>query len=232
MGVHGWEGQVPGAERHPGGKGQWARGWGLEGQHLGAKGDVGGGGPGAKDGVWALGGTNPAASTWGAGASCTRRQGEVKGWPAGVREGEEGRAGLGAAAGVQAPHWARQAGRASRQAGKRATCTARGRPFAVLVSAPALFCLQRSLCRTQHAGTPPLLQSKTGLANLHTSHCLGSGEIVISALGDPEGNAKGGFVLLDGETFEVCVHCTCPPARFPAFSASLTASSPSPICPL
>ncbi|NXC04619.1 SBP1 oxidase, partial [Orthonyx spaldingii] len=37
----------------------------------------------------------------------------------------------------------------------------------------------------------------------HTSHCLGSGEILISCLGDPEGNGKGTFVLLDGETFEV-----------------------------
>ncbi|KAM4662206.1 methanethiol oxidase [Discoglossus pictus] len=45
--------------------------------------------------------------------------------------------------------------------------------------------------------------SKCNLGNLHTSHCLGSGEIMISALGDPCGNAKGGFVLLDGETFEV-----------------------------
>ncbi|NP_001087138.1 methanethiol oxidase [Xenopus laevis] len=44
---------------------------------------------------------------------------------------------------------------------------------------------------------------KCGLANLHTSHCLGCGEIMISALGDPCGNGKGGFVLLDGETFEV-----------------------------
>ncbi|MCP6646236.1 selenium-binding family protein, partial [Klebsiella pneumoniae] len=26
---------------------------------------------------------------------------------------------------------------------------------------------------------------------------------MISSLGDPQGNAKGGFVLLDGETFEV-----------------------------
>ncbi|KAI8519404.1 methanethiol oxidase-like isoform X2 [Branchiostoma floridae x Branchiostoma belcheri] len=44
---------------------------------------------------------------------------------------------------------------------------------------------------------------KTGLANPHTTHCLGSGEIMISTIGDPSGNAKGGFVLLDGETFEV-----------------------------
>ncbi|KAL8184770.1 UNVERIFIED_CONTAM: Methanethiol oxidase [Gekko kuhli] len=44
---------------------------------------------------------------------------------------------------------------------------------------------------------------KCDLAFPHTSHCLGSGEIMISAIGDPRGNAKGGFVLLDAETFEV-----------------------------
>ncbi|XP_069796296.1 methanethiol oxidase [Narcine bancroftii] len=44
---------------------------------------------------------------------------------------------------------------------------------------------------------------KCNLANPHTSHCLASGEVMISSLGDPSGNAKGGFVLLDGETFEV-----------------------------
>ncbi|XP_053744133.1 methanethiol oxidase [Synchiropus splendidus] len=44
---------------------------------------------------------------------------------------------------------------------------------------------------------------KCGLANPHTTHCLGSGQIMISCMGDPTGNGKGGFVLLDGETFEV-----------------------------
>uniref|UniRef100_A0A6Q2Y225 Methanethiol oxidase n=1 Tax=Esox lucius TaxID=8010 RepID=A0A6Q2Y225_ESOLU len=44
---------------------------------------------------------------------------------------------------------------------------------------------------------------KTGLANPHTTHCLGSGQIMISSMGDPSGNGKGGFILLDGETFEV-----------------------------
>ncbi|KYO19684.1 phosphatidylinositol 4-kinase beta [Alligator mississippiensis] len=43
---------------------------------------------------------------------------------------------------------------------------------------------------------------KCGLANPHTTHCLGNGEIMISAIGDPSGNGKGGFILLDGETFE------------------------------
>ncbi|XP_068711442.1 methanethiol oxidase-like [Montipora foliosa] len=45
--------------------------------------------------------------------------------------------------------------------------------------------------------------TKTGLAYLHTSHCLGSGEIMISAMGTPEGKEECGFVILDGETFNV-----------------------------
>uniref|UniRef100_A0A0B8RQ82 Methanethiol oxidase n=1 Tax=Philothamnus irregularis TaxID=1899461 RepID=A0A0B8RQ82_9SAUR len=44
---------------------------------------------------------------------------------------------------------------------------------------------------------------KCNLANPHTTHCLGNGEIMISTMADPSGNGKGGFVLLDGETFEV-----------------------------
>ncbi|NXV05362.1 SBP1A oxidase, partial [Cettia cetti] len=47
------------------------------------------------------------------------------------------------------------------------------------------------------------LSLKAGAAFPHTSHCLGSGEILISCLGDPQGNGKGTFVLLDAETFEV-----------------------------
>ncbi|TNN02032.1 hypothetical protein fugu_009519 [Takifugu bimaculatus] len=44
---------------------------------------------------------------------------------------------------------------------------------------------------------------KCGLANPHTTHCLGNGQVMISCLGDPSGNGKGGFVLLDGQTFDV-----------------------------
>lgn len=44
---------------------------------------------------------------------------------------------------------------------------------------------------------------KCGLANPHTTHCLANGQIMISCMGDPEGNGKGGFILLDGETFEI-----------------------------
>ncbi|XP_060094139.1 methanethiol oxidase-like [Heteronotia binoei] len=50
---------------------------------------------------------------------------------------------------------------------------------------------------------PKEVFQKCDLAFLHTSHCLGSGEVMISAIGDPRGNGKGGFVLLDAETFEV-----------------------------
>lgn len=36
-----------------------------------------------------------------------------------------------------------------------------------------------------------------GVAYPHTSHCLGSGEIMISTMGSPDGKAKGNFLLLD-----------------------------------
>ncbi|NWX22549.1 SBP1 oxidase, partial [Aegotheles bennettii] len=47
------------------------------------------------------------------------------------------------------------------------------------------------------------LFQKGNVGSPHTSHCLGSGDILISCLGDPSGNGKGSFILLDGETFEV-----------------------------
>ncbi|XP_077384359.1 methanethiol oxidase [Festucalex cinctus] len=50
---------------------------------------------------------------------------------------------------------------------------------------------------------PVELYWKCGLANPHTTHCLGSGQILISCMGDPSGGGKGGFVLLDGQTFDV-----------------------------
>lgn len=33
--------------------------------------------------------------------------------------------------------------------------------------------------------------TKTGVAYLHTAHCLGSGEIMISAMGTPDGKEQG-----------------------------------------
>jgi len=47
-----------------------------------------------------------------------------------------------------------------------------------------------------------LIKEKFGLTWPHTSHCLASGEIMISYMGDREEGAKGGFLLLDGETFD------------------------------
>ena len=47
---------------------------------------------------------------------------------------------------------------------------------------------------------PEELISKTGLGYPHTAHCLASGDILISCLGDSEGKAEGnGFLLLDSE---------------------------------
>lgn len=37
----------------------------------------------------------------------------------------------------------------------------------------------------------------------HSLHCLPSGEVMISTIGDNKGNAKGSFILLDGKTFDV-----------------------------
>ncbi|WIA29980.1 hypothetical protein OEZ86_000078 [Tetradesmus obliquus] len=43
------------------------------------------------------------------------------------------------------------------------------------------------------------LGSAAGVGYPHTSHCLGSGDIMISTMGDPAGKAKGNFVLLDSQ---------------------------------
>lgn len=60
---------------------------------------------------------------------------------------------------------------------------------------------------------------KTGLAFPHTAHCLASGEILVSYLGDKDGNAEGsGFLLLDSD-FNVkgryCIVCTVLLAELP-----------------
>lgn len=47
---------------------------------------------------------------------------------------------------------------------------------------------------------PEDILTKTGLAYPHTSHCLASGDVMVSCLGDKDGNATGnGFLLLDSE---------------------------------
>ncbi|KAL6058530.1 single stranded nucleic acid binding protein [Balamuthia mandrillaris] len=43
------------------------------------------------------------------------------------------------------------------------------------------------------------IADKTGLAYPHTVHCLASGELMASCMGDPSGKGVGGFVLFDEE---------------------------------
>jgi hypothetical protein len=49
---------------------------------------------------------------------------------------------------------------------------------------------------------PEEIKEKTNLTAPHTVHCLADGNIMISMLGDSEGNAPGGFLLLD-DNFEI-----------------------------
>ena len=44
---------------------------------------------------------------------------------------------------------------------------------------------------------------KTGYTRPHTVHCMPGDNIVVSMLGDAEGNGAGGFAVLDAKTFEV-----------------------------
>lgn len=47
---------------------------------------------------------------------------------------------------------------------------------------------------------PAEVLEKTGLAYPHQPHCLASGDVLVSCLGDKDGNAEGsGFLLLDSE---------------------------------
>uniref|UniRef100_A0A8D0E7T0 Methanethiol oxidase n=1 Tax=Salvator merianae TaxID=96440 RepID=A0A8D0E7T0_SALMN len=50
---------------------------------------------------------------------------------------------------------------------------------------------------------PEEVFQKCDLSYPHTAHCLNSGEVMISAMGDASGNGKGGFILLDAQTWEV-----------------------------
>ena len=46
---------------------------------------------------------------------------------------------------------------------------------------------------------PAEVKAKTNLHAPHTVHCLADGQVMISMLGDADGNAPGGFLLLDGD---------------------------------
>ncbi len=49
---------------------------------------------------------------------------------------------------------------------------------------------------------PEEIKEKTNLTAPHTVHCLASSQVMISMLGDSEGNGPGGFLLLD-ENFDI-----------------------------
>ena len=52
---------------------------------------------------------------------------------------------------------------------------------------------------------PEEIKAKTNLTAPHTVHCLAQGNVMISCLGDREGNGPGGFLLLD-ENFDIIGH--------------------------
>lgn len=49
---------------------------------------------------------------------------------------------------------------------------------------------------------PEEIRTKTNLTAPHTVHCLANGQVMISMLGDSEGNGPGGFLLLD-DNFDI-----------------------------
>jgi methanethiol oxidase len=55
---------------------------------------------------------------------------------------------------------------------------------------------------------PEEIKAKTNLSAPHTVHCLADGHLMISMLGDGDGNGPGGFLLLD-EEFEVAGRWEC-----------------------
>ena len=48
---------------------------------------------------------------------------------------------------------------------------------------------------------PDVLKSH-GQSFPHTTHCLPTGEVMISTMGDENGDAKGSFATFDSKTFE------------------------------
>ncbi|KAI1291037.1 Methanethiol oxidase [Halotydeus destructor] len=64
---------------------------------------------------------------------------------------------------------------------------------------------------TSNAVQPEVVKVIDNLAKFkvsapHTSHCLADGQIMISCMGDENGDSKGRFILLGGKTFEVTGH--------------------------
>lgn len=62
--------------------------------------------------------------------------------------------------------------------------------------------------RIASVAEPQDIQKATGLGYLHSSHCLGSGDIMVSAMGDPSGKGSGNFILFD-QDLKVCLAACC-----------------------
>jgi len=56
---------------------------------------------------------------------------------------------------------------------------------------------------------PKELIKKTGYSRPHTVHCLPGGIVLLSMMGDAEGNAGGGLAVLDANTFDVLGRYGC-----------------------
>ena len=50
---------------------------------------------------------------------------------------------------------------------------------------------------------PEEIVAKTGYTRPHTVHCMPGDNVVVTMLGDADGNGAGGFAVLDAKTFEV-----------------------------
>ncbi len=57
--------------------------------------------------------------------------------------------------------------------------------------------------RIEHVIEPEEIARATGYSRPHTVHCMPGDNVVLSMLGDTDGNAAGGFTCLDARTFEV-----------------------------
>src|SRR5262245_23377024 len=55
----------------------------------------------------------------------------------------------------------------------------------------------------EHVIEPDEVIAKTGYTRRHTVHCMPGYNVVISILGDADGNGAGGFAVLDAKTFEL-----------------------------
>jgi methanethiol oxidase len=55
----------------------------------------------------------------------------------------------------------------------------------------------------EHVIEPDEVIAKTGYTRPHTVHCMPGDNVVISMLGDANGNGAGGFAVLDAKTFEL-----------------------------